>query len=752
MQHSLPPVFCYSRTPAPRFSIPRHLVCFLVIALWIVTANPVVRGARVAGEEGVTPAAPKAAQPPTKAAVGKPEAAESVSQPPDPKKPVPPEPAKPSARKPEAAKPSDPKKPAPVQQKALPKKASPKQKQTPAKQGADARYVTIDFDDVDISLFIKFISELTGKNFVIDKAVKGKVTIISPTKISVEEAYRVFESVLEVHGFTCVPAGSVVKIVPAVQARSKSIETRLREEAIDPEDRIITQLIPLEYADPNELKKLFAPLISKSSVIISYPPTGMLIVTDVLSNIKRLLHIVKVIDVVGVGEEISVVPVVYATATNLVKSLTSVFKTQARRKGSPQTPDVRIVADERTNSLIIAATEYDTLRVKQLVKLLDKEIPRGEGDVRVYYLQNAIAEDLAKVLTALPSKQARTPGKPTAPVISKEVQIVADKATNSLVITANKDDYLILEDVIEKLDIPRRMVYIEALLMEVSVNKQFALGVQWLAADNTGSYDGRDIGTFVGMTPSEPILPTPTAAGTVSLPPGFSLGVLGETITIGGITFPTIGAVIKAFQTDTDVNILSTPQLMTIDNEEAEIVVAENIPFLTRQETTQTGLDYSNYEFKDVGITLNITPQINQERFVRLKISQELAQVVEQQAIGLPTTLKRQAKTTVTIKDGHTVVIGGLIQETRTQGMDRVPCLGDVPLLGWLFKSLSRSSDRKNLFIFLTPHIIENPAEAKQVYEQKKEEIDTVEEGVIKMYDRPGVRGPDREVKGEKGD
>lgn len=728
MQHALPPVFRHSRTPAPRFSILRHLVCFLFIALWLLAGSPLARGARVAGEEGVTPAAPEAAQPP----------------------------AKPPARKPAAAKPPAKapasKKPVPVRQTASPEKESPKQQQAPAKQAADARYVTIDFDNVDIELFVKFISELTGKNFVIDKAVKGKVTIISPTKISVEEAYRVFESVLEVHGFTCVPAGSVVKIVPAVQARSKNIETRLREEAIDPEDKVITQLIPLEYADPNELKKLFAPLISKSSVIISYPPTGMLIVTDVLSNIKRLLHIVKVIDVVGVGEEISVVPVEHATATNLVKSLTSVFKTQARRKGAPQTPDVKIVADERTNCLIIAATEYDTLRVRQLIELLDKEIPRGEGDVRVYYLQNAIAEDLAKVLTALPSKQAKIPGKPTAPVISKEVQIVADKATNSLVITANKDDYLILEDVIEKLDIARRMVYIEALLMEVSVNKQFALGVQWLAADDGASYKGREIGTFAASTPSEPILPTPTAAGTVTLPPGFSLGVLGETITIGGITFPTIGAVIRAFQTDTDVNILSTPQLMTIDNEEAEIVVAENIPFLTRQETTQTGLDYSNYEFKDVGVTLNITPQINQERFVRLKISQEVAQVVEQQAIGLPTTLKRQTKTTVTIKDGHTVVIGGLIQETRTQGIDRVPCLGNIPLLGWFFKSVSRSSDKKNLFIFLTPHIIENPAEAKKVYEQKRKGMDTIEEGVIKLYDRPGVRGPDSEVKGEKGD
>ncbi len=689
----------------------------VIVGTFVLMYGTVGHGARVAGEEGVTPATPKPAEPAARPPAGKPAAVK-----PPPKTPV-------------------PKRPVRVQKKALPKKESPKEIIAGAKQTADSRYVTIDFDNVDIALFIKFISELTGRNFVVDKAVRGKVTIISPTKISVKEAYRVFESVLEVHGFTTVPAGSVTKILPAVQARSKNIETRLREEAIDPEDKVVTQLIPLEYADPNELKKLFAPLISKSSVIISYPPTGILIVTDVLSNIKRLFRIVKAIDVVGIGQEISVLPVEHATATTLVKSLTSVFQTKVRKKGAAVSPGVKIVADERTNSLIVAATEHDTLRIKQLIELLDKKIPRGEGDIHVYYLQNANAEDLSKVLTALPSKQAKAPQKGRAPVISKEVQIVADKATNSLVITANKDDYLVLEDVIKKLDIPRRMVYIEALIMEVSVNKQFSLGVQWLAADNKGSHDGREIGSFAGSTPPQSLLPgVDPVTGTVFLPSGFSLGVLGEKISIGGIDFPNIGAVIRAFQSDTDVHILSTPQIMTTDNEEAEIVVAENIPFLTRQETSVSGLDYSNYEFKDVGVTLKITPQINQKRFVRLKIYQEVAQVVEQEEIGLPTTLKRQTETTVIIKDTHTVVIGGLIAETLTQGTYRVPCLGNIPLLGWLFKSVGRTGDRKNLFIFVTPHIIENPVEAKKIYEEKKEQIDRIEEGVIKMYERPGVR------------
>ena len=696
-------------------------VCLL---LGVFATYYAAQAARIAGEEVVKPAAPEVAKPPAKAPVKKPTPV------------VPP-------RKAPPAKP-----PITAEEKAPPEKKTPQPPkpapEKPERESSEKRYVTIDFDNVDIELFIKFISELTGRNFVVDKAVKGKVTIISPTKISVDEAYRVFESVLEVHGFTTVPSGSVVKIVPAIAARAKSIETRLLEESVHPEDKIVTQLIPLKYANPDELKKLFAPLISKSSVIVSYPPTGMLIVTDVLSNIKRLMNIVKVIDVMGIGEQISVIPLDHATASVLVKSLTSVFqatRTTRAKKGAAAEPDIKIVADDRTNSLIIAASEADTFKVKSLIDLLDKEIPRGEGDIRVYYLQNANAEDLAKVLTALPKEDPKAPAaKGKAPVISKEVQIVADKATNSLVITSNRDDYLILEAVIEKLDIPRRMVFLEALLMEVDVNKAFELGVQWLFADDIASYEGREIVGFGASTPtSGNILPSLETTGQLGVPAGFSMGVMGESLEINGIQFPSLGAVVRAFQTDSDIQIISNPQLMTMDNEEAEVVIAENIPYLTRQDTSETGIDYSNYEFKDVGVTLKITPQINQERFVRLQIFQEVAQVVDQEEVGLPTTLKRQAQTTVTIKDGHTIVIAGLIDETLTRGEYRVPCLGNIPVLSWFFKTAADTGGKSNLYFFVTPRIIENPSEARAVYEEKKGEMDTVKESVIKMYDRPGL-------------
>jgi len=243
------------------------------------------------------------------------------------------------------------------------------------------RFITIDFNNVDIIVFIKFVSELTGTNF---------------SKISLKEAYKVFESVLEVHGYTTVKAGELIKIIPSPDARTKSIETLLREETGSPEDKVVTQLISLQYADSTQIKRLFTPMISKSSVILDYPPTNMLIITDVYSNILRLMRILKAIDIEGIGLALSIIPLEYAEASKLVKLLDQVFKARKKpKKGAPVT-DIRFVADERTNIVVIYASEDDTYRVKRLISLLDKETPRGKQKIRVYYLENAIAEELAK--------------------------------------------------------------------------------------------------------------------------------------------------------------------------------------------------------------------------------------------------------------------------------------------------------------------------------------------------------------------
>jgi general secretion pathway protein D len=271
------------------------------------------------------------------------------------------------------------------------------------------QFVSIDFNNVDINVFIKFMSELTGTNFIVDQRVRGKVTIISPSKISLDEAYKVFESVLEVNGFTPVKAGEVIKIIPSPDARSKNIETRLQQKAAETEDKIVTQLIPLKYADVDEIKRLFTPMVSKSSVILSYSPTNTLIITDVYSNIKRLLRILNAIDLPGIGQEITVIPLEHADATKLVNLLSTIFKPSGKPvKGAPQ-KIFTMVADERTNTIVMLANEIDTLRIRRLIEMIDKETPRGKGKINVYYLENASAEELAKVLQEVPTAEGQAP-------------------------------------------------------------------------------------------------------------------------------------------------------------------------------------------------------------------------------------------------------------------------------------------------------------------------------------------------------
>ncbi|HQJ30434.1 MAG TPA: type II secretion system secretin GspD [Syntrophales bacterium] len=608
--------------------------------------------------------------------------------------------------------------------------------------GKDTRYVTIDFDNVDIQVFVKFVSELTGKNFVIDDKVKGKVTVVSPKKIAVDEVYKVFQSVLDIHGFATVPAGDVIKIVPAMDARGKGVETRIDDEVGKPEDRIVTQIISLEYANADEMKKIIEPLVSKNSIVLAYAPTGMLIVTDVLSNIKRLQEIIGALDVAGVGEQISYIPMKYATAADVVKSLTAVFQ---QHKGIAP---IRIVAEERTNAVLLLASEADSTRIKNLIAMMDKGVTKGESLLHIYKLQNATAEDLAKVLMNLP-KDAKT-GQAGKAVLSKEVQIVADKATNTLIITAERGDYTIIESIIKQLDTPRPMVYIEALIMEVSEGKDFKLGVEWHAVKNFGAGpvaglgpNGTDASTIgVASFSGGGTSPFPTVDVTTNMATfpasSFAVGVLGAGIKIGDIVFPNVGAVFQAYRGDSDVSVLATPQLLTLDNEDAEINVGKNVPYITRQDTSSTGtqINYSNYEYKDVGIILKVNPHINEDNFVRLKIDQQVTRIdTASSAQFRPTTYKRAAKTAVVVKDGETIVIGGLINDETEVREDKIPLLGDIPLLGWLFKYRYKAKGKSNLFIFITPRIVRNQVDAAAIYKQKSTELGKIEEGVIRMYD-----------------
>lgn len=398
------------------------------------------------------------------------------------------------------------------------------------------------------------------------------------------------------------------------------------------------------------------------------------------------------------------------------------------------------VADERTNAVVLLANEVETRRVEELITLLDRQVPKGEEKIRVYYLEHASAEDLVKVLQEIPAQKTpqNTEGQKQAPLLSESVHISADKATNSLIIMAEKEDYAVLEEVIAKLDIPRSMVYIECLIMEVNVNRGLDIGTEWRTAQE---FDGGDKVGFTGFgaTGDSGYSGLEQIFKDGSLPRGFSLGVLGKNITIGGVTFPDIQAIIRAYQTDKDVHILATPQLLTTENEEAVITVGKNVPFQTRSAAESATEVYSSYEYRDVGITLKITPQISKGRLVRLNVFQELTKLdtVNQNNPDRPTTFKRQIETAIIVEDTYSVVIGGLIDETVTQSEYKTPCLGDVPGLGWAFKTISEGEERTNLYVFLTPRVVRNPMEVQEILNEKQQEINRdFEKGAIPLYQK----------------
>lgn len=593
------------------------------------------------------------------------------------------------------------------------------------------RFITIDFDNVDIRLFIKYISELTGKNFIIDQTVKGTVSIISPTRISEEEAYNVFESVLSVNGFTTIQSGSMVKIMPKVLARTENIDTLHHGKASVPEDRIVTQLIPLTHTTPEEMKKVLAPLIAKTSVVIAHTQSGMLIVTDTLSNIQKLLSIIESLDVDYSSDELEVIPLQYATASTLATTINTIFlRASSSQKGSAPASSIKVVPYDRINAIILLAGPGDTLRVKRLIAMLDTELEQDDGDIQVVYLQHARAKELATVLTALSGvQQAEAKGPQKTPAISKNVKIMPDEETNSLIVTASRPEFKVLNNVIKKLDIPRRMVYLEALIMEVNTDATFDVGVRWIGAgafaDNTGAAmagwggaDGFSMGQAVGST-------IDAAVGT-----GFSLGILKQGIEIGGITFPNIAAILNAYKKDNNINIIATPQILTTDNKKAQISVGENRPYQTsRSEGTNSNTEgYNTYEYKDVATILAITPQINQHDTLRLEIATEVSKFNESATSDTdrPVTFKRSTNTTVLVQDGQTIVIGGIIGHDALETEWKIPLLGDIPLLGWLFKENKTVHNKTNMFIFITPHIIKNPADIARVTLTKEDQLDTV--------------------------
>ena len=599
------------------------------------------------------------------------------------------------------------------------------------------RLVTLDLNDVDINVFIQFVSELTGKNFIVDQRVRGNVTVIAPSRIPVSEMYRVFESVLQIHGFSAVAAGQVVKIVPSAEARTMNIDTGPVQGQKTSGDELVTRIIPLTYADADELKRLLTPLISRNAVIGAIADANQLIVTDTAASIRRLMKIIREVDIADNRRELTVFPLEYTNGSKLAELLNTLFPSLApSQRGRPtKTATATFVADERTNSLVVVAPRAEIARIKDLIYLLDGQVLREKGKLRVYYLKNAKAEELAKVLQDLPAKGSTAqPVKGARSILAATAGIYADAATNSLILSTESEEELqTLENVIARLDGPRAMVHVEVLIMEVNARDDLRIGVEWTAVGETqiGGKAAALGGGFV-QAPQDSALPG-FVNGT--FPNGFAVGVFTEAIDIAGVQFNNLTALVQAVKDESNVNILSTPQILVTDQEEAKINVGKNIPFQTR---TSSSFDqtYLSFEYRDVGTTLKVTPLISDNETVRLNIGLEVS-LLESTTDFKPTTLVRTIDTSVLVKDSGTVVIGGLIENSPARSENKVPLLGDIPLLGWLFKEQTQSRQKTNLLVFLTPRVLKTSADATSLDQEKKARFETLQKSEIQTQQIP---------------
>jgi len=630
----------------------------------------------------------------------------------------------------------------------------------------------LDFNKADIIDIVKFISELTCKNFIIpDNLRQGKITIMSPEPVSAEEVYRAFLSALEVNKITIVPAGKYLKLMGQRESISSTIPVVVGDEKYPIDDRMITKIIRVRYVDPNTLLPTLKQLASKDGDIFLYAPTNALIISDTGNNLYRLEKIMEELDKPGFVQEIHLYQLNYAVASQMAEKLTNIFDVKGGQQGGAPAPAFRpapapgeapapqkekrededtriskIIADDRTNKLIIIATRKSFEDIVEVIKKLDVPVP-GEGQVHVYYLQYADAEQLANTLSQLAQgyKSAKGAGgqKPPAPATAApgataelfqgEIKITADKSTNSLLIIANQSDYKNLVSVIEKLDVRRRQVFVEAVIMEVSLDKRKNTGL----AFNVGygmEYDGQKFPVFAGTMLSglNSLVLDPSSLAQLG---GFISGAQGppvEGVELGGatkITLPSFGVILRALQANSDVNVLSTPHILTTDNEEAEILVGQNIPYqagFTSSLGGVTGLTswtpIVSIQRQDVALKMKIKPQINQSDYVKLNIEQEVSEVAGTDPLLGPTTTKRSAKTVVVVKDQQTVAIGGLMRDNQSVSVSKVPILGDIPIIGWLFKSKETKTTKTNLLLFLTPYIINDKEDFKRIFERKMRE------------------------------
>lgn len=587
---------------------------------------------------------------------------------------------------------------------------------------AVAQDFTVNLKDTDIQEFIEFVADVTETTIVVDPSVKGKVKVISSKPVSKAELYDLFLSILDVHGYTAVRSGAVVRVIPNKNARSSPVDVISGTSAIN--DEYVTQVIRLENVSAAKLIPVLRPLVPQQAHMAAYAPSNAIIISDIRANINRMQEIIARMDQSAV-KETEIIKLKYGVSTDVVEMLKTLEKSRAG-EGADANDEATLVADKRTNSVVITADELSIERIKDLIDYLDIPLEQS-GNVRVMYLEYADAKEVSEVLTRVMQNLSRlddeASGRNRAANAAKST-IEADEGTNSLIITADTDEMAALEAVIARLDIRRAQVLVEAIIVEMEIVEGRELGLQWLFANDSGLY-GSSVSTSTAQQArnaaiAQAIIPEDSSstdigvrdlAGALSQVPGatFGWGVVDE-----GLTMTTI---LNALKSQGNANILSTPSLLTLDNEEAFITVGQQVPFVTGSYTNTGAANgvanpFQTIQRENVGVTLQVTPQINEGDSVVMDIVQEVSSISQQVLSASDViTNERKIETKVLAKDGDIVVLGGLVKDDVQDSQQGVPLLSDIPVLGRLFRNDVVSVTKSNLLVFIRSTIIRDDAD-----------------------------------------
>ncbi len=584
--------------------------------------------------------------------------------------------------------------------------------------------VLVNFENVDIRTVLKTIGEITGINFIPHESVTGTVTVMSPSPIRLGDIYGFLQSILDVQGLAAVETDNAVKIIPKADAVKQSPQVRIGADPryIPRNDAIVTQIMPLKYADATEIAQIADSMLANSANMSVYPRTNSIMVTDTSANIHHIACIIEQLDIEGSREKVLLFPLTYASAQVVSEQINNILNNN--QAGTPQTPGRgrgvspisgrnQVLPDERTNSLIVMGGEQDIEMIQDLVAQIDVQRPTGMDNVHVTYLKNADANEVAPSLEAALASMRLTGNLDQ----TQQIEVTANDSTNSLIIVASPQDYDMISGIIEKLDIVRDQVLVEMMILEISEESLKQIGIDWATLDEAVTDSVRGFAA-TNFGPRVDYL-----NGDLE---GLAVGAWknnGSDISIG--------AIVHALQSEQAVNILSTPLLLTQNHRKANIVVGENRPYVVKTRITET-TDFltptaiKEYEYKDVGITLAVTPHISQGGLIRLEVDSEFTKLIETVTSGsvdTPVTAKRNAQTTITMASGTTAVIGGLIRDDITKVEDKIPILGDLPFLGSLFRSNGEFVQKTNLLIFITPYVMTNQEDLVEMSQTKRDQM-----------------------------